>query len=213
MKVIILVCNKYTWLAPVSQFFYRKYWCDNPYQTEIINEAKYIGGKEFDPDGGAWSNWVLNYFRQSQEDKVLLIMEDFIIRKPIDTRKVKIAEELCEGNVGCVRLNGPDKWFRRHATEANIKGFKEYPLDKRYSMSLQTAIWQKKYLLDILRENESAWQTEHQGSERLKELKARWRILWSESTIIDYQPTGLMNKGELFLPVVKSTIQELVKNE
>lgn len=212
MKVIVLACNRYTWLVPISLHFYIKYWRDNPYQTEIVAEADYKGGANFDAHGGDWSSWVLNYLRQSKESKFLLIMEDFIIRKPIDTRKVKIAEKLCEGNVGCVRLNGPDKWFRRHAIKTDAEGFGEYPLDKRYSMSLQVSIWQKQYLLDILRENESAWQTEHKGSERLKELKGKWRILWSESTIIDYNPTGLMSKGELFLPTVKWTMQELLKN-
>ena len=211
MKVIILACKPYKWIVPISQYFYRKQWWDNPYAIEVVNEMDYTGGKELDDKGGEWSTWVINYLKQSDEDKFLLIMEDFIIRKPIDTKKIRIAETLCTGNVGCVRLNGSDKWFNRHATRTDINGFREYPIDKPYSMSLQVAIWQKQCLLDILRENESAWQTEHKGSERLGGLKGRWRILWSEYPIIDYHPTGFMSKGELFLPVVRWTIQELLK--
>lgn len=213
MKVVVLVCNRYTWLAPISQYFYVKYWSDNPYITIVVPEAAYLGNKKLDAEGGSWSTWVINYLKHCTEDKLLLIMEDFIIRKPIDTKRIKAAEEICRGNVGCVRLNKPDKWFRRHAIKTDIEGFKEYPLDKRYSMSLQISIWQKQYLLDILRENESSWQTEHKGSERLKELKSKWRILWSESTIIDYNPTGLMSKGELFLPTAKWIMEELLRNE
>lgn len=211
MKVVILVCNKYTWLVPVFMHFYEKYWRENPYTTVIVNEATYLGSRDLDPEGTYWSTWVINYLKHCTEDKLLLIMEDFIIRDQIDTERVKLAASLCVGDVGCVRLNAPDKWFRRHGKEIGIKGFKEYPLNQKYSVSLQAAIWQKACLLDILRESESAWQTEHHGSRRLRELINRWRILWAEPTIIDYHPGGIMEKGELRLETVQQTLLNLVK--
>lgn len=210
MKVVILVCNKYIWLEPIFMYFYRKHWPENSYVTIIVKEATYLGGRDFDVGGGAWSTWVLNYLKHCTEDKLLLIMEDFIIRDRIDIERVKIAADLCTGNVGCVRLNKPDKWFKRHAKKTEIEGFREYPLDQKYSMSLQTAIWQKSYLLDILREGESAWQTEHGGSKRLRGLKDKWRILWTESAIIDYHPGGIMEKGELRLSIVQQTLLNLI---
>ncbi|MCK4818748.1 hypothetical protein KA005_23450 [bacterium] len=211
MKVVILVCDKYTWLESVFLYFYRKYWHENPYETRIVNEAAHLGGGDFDIEGEAWSTWVLNYLKQSKEDKFLFIMEDFMIRAPIDTKRVRIAADLCTGNVGCVKLSAPDKWFKRHAKKTEIEGFREYPLDQKFSMSLQTAIWQKVYLFDILRKGESAWQTEHRGSKRLRGLKDKWRILWTESTIIDYHPGGLMEKGELRLETTQQILLNLIK--
>ncbi len=211
MKVAILVCNKYKWLLPVFMHFYKKHWRENPYTTIVVNEAAHLGSQDLDPEGATWSTWVINYLRHCTEDKLLLIMEDFIIRDRIDTERVKLAASLCAGNVGCVKLNAPDKWFRRHAKKTNIEGFREYPLDQKYSMSLQTAIYQKQYLLDVLRDGESAWQTEHSGSKRLRGLRDKWRILWAELAIIDYHSGGIMEKGELRLGTVQETLLNLVK--
>lgn len=203
MKVVILACDKYTWLVPVFMHFYEKYWPDNPYRTEIVTEKDHLDGNVFYAKDASWSNRLIGYLRRSMEDKFLLVMEEHFIEKTVNTDRVKIAESLCEGNVGCVRLNPPDRYFKCHAIESGISGFREYPLDKRYSMSMQTSIWQKWYLLDVLRADENIWQTEIDGSERLKKLKAKWRILWADTPIIDYTAGGLMKKGRPRGSVVK----------
>lgn len=213
MKVVVLTCNKYTWLVPVFLHFYKKYWPDNPYQTEIVTETDHIDGTVYYSEKTSWSSRLINYLKQSNEDKFLLIMEEHLTEEPVNTRRVQMAEDLCAGNIGCVRLNAPDKWFRCHAVGTNIKGFKEYPLDKRYSMSMQTSIWQKQYLLDILRNGEDIWQTEIKGSERLKGLKSRWRILWAETPIVGYTAGGLMKKGRPRASVVKWAIEDLLHDK
>jgi len=211
MKVVILTCNKYTWMIPIALHFYKKYWPDNPYQTEIVTETEHIDGKVFYINDTSWSSRLIKYLKQSKENKFMLIMEEHFIEKKVNTKRVKVAEKLCEGNVGCVRLNHTDKWFRGYAIRVGIRSFREYPLDKRYSMSMQTAIWQKRYLLDVLRANEDIWQTEIDGSNRLKGLKSKWRILWASIPIINYTAGGLMKKGRPRLEVVKWALSDLVK--
>ena len=70
---------------------------------------------------------------------------------------------------------------------------------------MQSAIWQKRYLLDVLRYQENAWRAEIFGSKRLKKLKGKWRILWAKSAIIIYQAGGIMRKGRLEPRVLKLT--------
>lgn len=211
MKVVILTCDKYAWLVPIFLHFYKKYWPDNPYQTEIITEKNHVNGRfVFYTGGVSWSSGIINYLKQSDEDKFLLIDEDCLIEKTVNTERVRLAEKLCKHNVGCVKLNAPEKYYNRHAIESGIKFYKEYPLDKSYSMSMQMAIWQKRYLLDVLRHKENAWQAELNGSDRLKELKGKWRILWAKSAVIDYQAGGIMRKGQPWLPVVKWALSELI---
>jgi len=203
MKIVVLTCNKYTWLVPVFLHFCKKNWPDNPYPIDIITETDSIEGSVYYTQGISWSSGILNYLKQSDDDKFLLTPEDYIIESSVDTGRVRLAESLCAGNVGCVRLNAPDKYFNRHAIKIDVKGFREYPLDKPYSMSMQAAIWQKQYLFDVLRDGEDAWQAELNGSERLKKLKNKWRIFWPKSAIIDYQPGGFMKAGRPRLSVVK----------
>lgn len=212
MKVLIITCDKYAWLVPVFLHFYKKYWPDNPYETVIITEKKHIDSDYMVYYAGeaSWSSEVLSYLRQSKEEKFILIHEDHLIRKKINTERVKIAEGLCEGDVGCVRLNhAPHKYFNQHTIKTNIKGFKEYPTKRRFSFTMQMAFWQKQYLLDVMREGESAWENEEKGIARLKEMNSKWRILWPKFNIIDYPPRGLLRKGILQPPALRWAKSEL----
>jgi len=211
VKTVVLTCDKHAWVVPVFLHFYKKYWPDNPYETEIVTEKYHINGNVFYAGGKSWSTRLLNYIKQSKDDKFLFIVEDHLIRKTVDTERVKIAENLCEGKVGCVRLNNnPHKYFDRHTILADFIGFREYPLDKRFSMTLQMAIWQKQFLFDVLRDNESIWETEGNGSKRLKELKSPlWQILWPETIIIDCDDRGILRKGILEPPVLRWALSEL----
>lgn len=210
MRIVILTCDKYTWLVPVFLHFVNKYWPDNPYPIDIIAEKEPVEGKVFYTQGISWSSGILNYLKQSKDDKFLLTPEDYIIESTVNTERVKLAESLCVGDVGCVRLNAPDKYYK-HTVNTDVKYFKEYPLDKSYSMSMQAAIWQKRYLFDVLRDKEDAWEAELKGSERLKRLKRKWKILWPKSAIIDYQPGGIMKAGKPRLSVMKWALLDLIK--
>lgn len=213
MKIIVLTCNGHKFLVPIFMHFYKKYWPDNPYQTEIVTETDRLDGTVFYAGKVSWSNALINYLKQSKEDKFLLILEDYIIKNTIDTKRIERAESLCKGNVGCVRLYTPDIYFTRHAVHTDIcEDFKEYPLDKPFSVSLQIAIWQKQFLLDILRDGENPWQFEVDGSERLKKLVSKWQILYSEIPIIEYRPGGLLKRGRPRLGVVMWALSDLLKD-
>jgi len=224
MKVAIVTCDKYASLVPVFLHFYKKYWPNNPYQTEIITETEASGFGAGDPYAidypvfyagkTSWTSTVLGYLRQSEGDKFILIHEDHLIRKKVNTERVKIAEGLCEGDVGCVRLNhAPHKYYKQHTIKTNIKGFREYPTDRRFSFTWQMAFWQKQYLFDVMRENESCWENEEKGTKRLKKLKSKWRILWPETNIIDYPPRGLLRKGILQPPTLRWAKSELSEDD
>jgi len=211
MKVVILTCDKYAWIVPICLYFYRKYWPDNPYETDIITEHDYIKGQVFYTGGKPWAGGILAYLEASKENKFMFILEDYIIREKIDTGRVKEAEALCEGNIGYVRLNNaPEKYFRRHSVDSDVKGYREYPLFKRFAMTTQVTIWQRDFLLDALRADESAWQTEHNGSKRLAKLAHKWKALWPERNIVNYQTGGLMRKGALRPEVLKWMKPELL---
>ena len=210
MKIVVLTCNKYRWLVPVFLYFYKKHWPDNPYKTEIVTESEHIDGTVFYSRDPSWATSVIKYIKQSEEDKFLLILEDYLIRQAVNTKRVRIAEKLCIKDVGYVRLrNSPKKGINRHTININIKGFREYPIERRFAMVVQTGIYQKKFLLDILREGESAWETESEGLHRIRKLKPKWRVLWPEEHIIDYPARGLLRKGILEPRVLRRALSEL----
>ena len=215
MKVLILTCDEFSNLIPVFLRFYKRHWPDNPYKTEIITQTKPIKTvhKVFYAGKSSWSSELISYLKQSSEDKFILILEDYFIRQPVDTKRVVAAEALCRGKVGCVRLNhAPHKYFKRHSIRTNIEGFREYPTTGRFSWTLQIAFWQKKYLLDNLKEGESCWQNEEYGISRLREKKTDWKILWPEENMVDYSPIGLLRKGALEPTVLRWAKSKLTEN-
>ena len=213
MKVIVMTCNRNRWLIPVFLHFYKKYWPDNPYQIEIVTDSKRIRkrGEVFYARDPSWASILIKYIKQSEEDKFLVILEDCLIWEKVDTERVKFAEKLCKGNVGYVRLNNmPGIYFKRSTISTKNKGFGEY-VGGRFAMVLHSSIFQKQFLLDVLREGESVWDTERNGTKRINKMKRRWRILWPETNIIDYSHVGIMRKGELQEDVVRWALLDLVK--
>ena len=210
MKIVIMTCDKHSWIIPFFKYFCEKYWSDNPYQIEVVTETKHVDGAVFYAGKRSWRSMLIRYLKQSKEDKLLLMLEDCLINRIIDTNRVKFAGKLCEGNVGYVRLvNYPQVYFKRHTIKTNIEGFGEYPTWRRFGMITQDAIFQKEFLLDILREGESIWQTERSGTIRVGASLNKWRILWPEINIIDHPHKGILKKGELISKVVQWALSEL----
>ncbi len=215
MRVLILTCDKNRELVHVFLHFYKKYWPDNPYQTTVITQTEKIDCdySVFHTGISSWSSEFLSYMQGSSDDKVIFIHEDCFFTETVDTKRVKEAENLCQGNVGCVRLNhAPKRYLTEHAKKTNIKGFREYPTDRRFSFTSQTSFWQKEYLLSVMRSSESCWEFEKNGIARLKEMKSDWKILWPEINIIEYPPRGLIRKGILEPPALRRAKSELSKD-
>ena len=197
MRVVVFTCDKYSWLIPTFLHFYKKMWPDNPYQTDFVTETKPIGQvSTFFTGKIPWPDGAIKYLESVDEEAFLLLLEDYIIKEPIDTARVKIAEKFCSGNVGCVRLNPRDR-LRRYLFDVGIEGFKEYPLDKPYSISLQPAIWQKKFLFEFLKKGENIWEVENEGSIRIQ--KSKMRVIWADDPIITMpRAGGYMKKGRIY---------------
>jgi len=189
MRIVVFTCDAYSWLVQFFLHFYEKMWPDNPYQTDFVTETKKIEEQNTFLTGKIpWADGAIKYLESCEEKTFLLLLEDYIIAKPIRTDIIKRAEKLCVDDIGCVRLNLHDSWSQ-FLFDTNIEGFKEYPLDKPYSISLQAAIWQKEFLLEFLRKGENIWQVEEAGSGRIRTSKKR--IIWADVPIISYQPGGI----------------------
>lgn len=215
MKLIVTTCDKYDWILPIFKFFYEKNWPDAPYQIKVLTETNVVDYPVFCAGKTSWASRLIKYLEQSGEDKILFTLEDYLIKSEVNTARVRVAEKLCEGDVGYVRLsNGPYKYFKQHtAGYPTVGGFKQYPLHRRFSMVVHMGFFQKQFLLDVLKEGEDAWETENNGSVRLGNLGSKWRVLWPEANIINYASNGgLMKKGRLRPQTSKWARSELLKS-
>lgn len=198
MKVVVFSCDSYSWLIPIFSHFYERYWPDNPYKTEFVTETKKIDGvTTFCTGKIPWADRAIKYLESLEDETFLLLLEDYIINATIDTNKIKMAESLCRGDIGCIRVYPHHKRLSKLLIDAKIEGFKEYPLDKPYSVSLESAIWQKEFFLEFLQRGENIWQTEDSGSIRVQ--KSKKKIIWADIPIITHcRPGGYMKKGRVY---------------
>ena len=210
MRVVVFTCDNYSWLIPTFLHFYRKNWPDNPYQTDFVTETEEIGDvPTFYTGKIPWADGAIKYLESLKEETFLLLLEDYMISQTIDTNRIKAAEELCRGDIGCVRLCPYHtkkkilKLIIDSLIDSEIDGFKEHPLDKPHSISLQSSIWQKEFLLEFLQKGENIWQVENEGSIRIQ--KSKKRIIWADIPIIDYRLGGYMKKGRVVKFVEKWT--------
>lgn len=195
MKIIVPTCDKYLWIVPTSFHFYKKNWPDNPYQIEYITETIEVkGAHTFCAGRLPWAGRMIKYLESSEEDVFLLLLDDIIITERVNTDIVKQAEALCTGDIGCVWLHSHNK-FSKFLIDTGIRGFKEYPLDKPYSISTQASIWQKEFFLEALRYEESIWDTEIKGSKRIHTSKKK--VMWIDTHAICHVNGGYIKKGKI----------------
>ncbi len=204
MKIVVSTCDSYSWLAPTFLHFYKKNWPDNPYQTIYLTETKKIdGANTFCAGKINWSDRMAKYLESYNEEKFILIFDDYIIQSLINTDVVKYAENLCEGDIGCLRLNAHDH-LSHFLVNSAVDGFKEYPHDKPYALSFQAAVWQKEFFHEFLRRNETIWRTETEGSKRI--LTSKKKVLWTDVPAFVYKSHGYLQKG-----VVDKSVARWVK--
>jgi len=206
MRVVVFSCDRYSWLIPIFSHFYERFWPDNPYQTDFVTETKKIDGVNIFCTGEIpWADRAIKYLESFEDETFLLFLEDYIINTTIDTNRIKMAENLCRGDIGCVRLYPRRKLHSKNLIDFNINGFMEYPLDKYYSVSLEPCIWQKEFFLEFLQRGENIWQTEDNGSIRVQ--KSKKKIIWVDTPIITHcRAGGYMKKGRVY-----GTVEQWVK--
>lgn len=204
MKIIIPTCDAYLWIAPTFLHFYEKYWPDSPYQLEYVTETEKVKDvPTFCAGKIPWSDRMIKYLEAYNEEAFLLIMDDCLITTPVNTSAVQQAEKLCTDTIGCIRLNHHGS-YSHFLFDSGILGFKEYPSDKPYAVSVIACVWQKEYFLKFLKRGENAWQTEAKGSKRVRTSKKR--ILRSDIAAINHFNGGLMKKGR-----VNKSVEQWIK--
>jgi hypothetical protein len=171
--ILVLSCDKYRDLwNPFFDFFF-KYWPDCPYK--IYLSSNFI---PYERQGVAsilsceltnWSNETILVLNQIKEDHVLVILEDYFIYKRVDHILVeKCFNYLSENNGLFIRLaifpkDHRELWDYNLTEEEQIGKIKK---DQMYPINLQVGIWSKNGLMEIIKEGESPWEFEIEGSKR-----------------------------------------------
>lgn len=186
-SILVPSCDAYSDVWPVFLHGFRTHWPDCPFPVYFgTNEIGFVDGRVTaitSAQGLVWSNRLLDYLYRVQSKYILLLLEDFILRRNVNSESVLSAVQFCEDHAAaCVRLvpRPPP------ATRRNVQGrFSEIYTGESYRISTQAAVWRREYLLQLLRKDESIWDFEMRGTVRSSDLAGS---VWSvDRPILPYE--------------------------
>ena len=172
LTVLVTSCDAYHDVeAPFLRLF-RRHWPDCPFELVLLTETGLpveglpSGVMGFDRvvatgKGKSWCTMLAEALEKVDTPYVLMLMNDYLLSAPVDTgaflARLGQAKAFDAANL---RLN-PNPPGRRRWRDTDLL---EYPKNVAYSVTCQTGIWNRGYLLGLARRNRSAWEFERYGS-------------------------------------------------
>ena len=158
MKIVVSSCDKNEDIFYAFYHCMEKYWENHPeiiYVTETTKNPYYKTISINEPVE-LWTKRMRKAIEQINDDKILLMVDDLFIRKQVDKKRLKEAENLVKGNVALVNLE--KGWYELDKEVA--KGFKMRTKGSQYELSLMCGIWDKEKLLKVIEKDTDCWDIE-----------------------------------------------------
>ena len=167
--VLVVSSDGYKDLWPPFFHLFRQYWPDCPFpvylgaqtaRADIAEVTTLLAG----PDE-SWSGGLRCFLNQLDTENVLLLLEDFFLCETVSTKNIL-------ANLAALRTLAGTVLRLNPSTPPTIKIGGEYPnIGEQHRLapfraSLQVSIWDRKGLLALLRDGESAWEFELLGTFR-----------------------------------------------
>ena len=168
--VLLCTCKKYEFLVKPFLKLFNKYWPNNPSTIYINSDGIYNCDLPSNNivviDNSkcvSWSERLINSLNNIQEKYVLLVLDDFLFKGPVNQDEFyEIFNFQKTNNIKCIQFYPQNKLNKE-------MGLSNFYLRKRwapYRISAQIWMYEKSYLLKILRKKENPWEFELCGSFR-----------------------------------------------
>lgn len=176
---LVISCERYSqaW-DPFFTLLFR-YWPECPYKIYLCSDTgRYEHARVENIEIGRDLGWAKNFryaLEQIPASRIILTLEDFLPSAPWDNLKIrKLVRHAHEYDAACLRffpIPGPTSgWYACDALGT-------IGASDPYRISTMNAIWKKQILLDIVKEDMSAWQFELEGS-RMAALRTEPFLSW-----------------------------------
>ncbi|MDO9000762.1 MAG: hypothetical protein Q7W45_13420 [Bacteroidota bacterium] len=172
--ILVLSCDKYADAWRPFFLFFEKYWGDCPFPIYLgtnEKEFKFNNVKQiFSHKNTTWSDELQIILKQIPEKNIILILEDYFIYKQVNTETIiKLLEIMESENAAYLKLAAFPKKYDKlwpHNALTRHPNIGEIEKESQYRVCLQTAIWNKEILLNLLNPAENPWQFEIEASKR-----------------------------------------------
>lgn len=159
MKVLVLSCDKNEDIFEPFHHCIEKYWKDHPeviYATETIKNP-YYKTICYNYPLENWTTRIRKTLGDIDDEQILLIIDDFFIRQPVDTKRIEYLSKQLKGNIA---VFGFEKSFDSNDIETDVVGMKRRNHGSPYEVCINCGLWQKDKLIDILKGEHNPWEVE-----------------------------------------------------
>ena len=160
MKILVLSCDKNEDIFDAFHHCMEKYYPTHPeiiYAMETKQNPYYKTiCKNYPLE--QWTKRIRETLKEIDDEQILLIMDDFFIRQPVDTERIKYLSTQLKGNIATFCF---EKSYDVNDEETDVIGMKKRQHGSEYEVAINCGLWQKDKLMDILKGEYTPWQVEY----------------------------------------------------
>jgi len=158
--LIVTSCDKYKSLQEPFFKIFKKYWPDCPFEVRLILL-----------NSGNWAREIKEALEKIEAPYFFRMSDDSLLSEKVDTEKIlELFEIVKKENICFLGLS----LFPRY--DIDFPQFKNYPdlieiNNDPYRVNLRPGIWNKEVFVKILKDGETMWEMEIEGTKRSGEFK------------------------------------------
>jgi len=208
-KLTIVVTTSYMYRTLIDgfTFFFEKNWANCPYDVVISLESEYKYSerfKFFTSTSSDWSTRLWETLDSIDSDYVLLLMDDYFIFDIVSNNEIsKILDFVIQNRISHLSHSHTFAHFnignRCNVLINNYEVVEVYSILSNFAYVLISAdFYNRKFLMEILRKNETAWDFENMASFRTIFLndKSIYKLIGDEHPL-KYTIGGVIHKGKI----------------
>ncbi|HEY9155029.1 MAG TPA: hypothetical protein VIM69_07865 [Opitutaceae bacterium] len=185
--VLVSSCDAYSDLWRPFFTLLKRHWADCPFPIYLGTGSSHFAESKIQvlhSDGGRdWSKCMADYLDAINEDYVIVLLDDFFLRKDVDQRAVehclRFAREHAATQVRLMPRPGPTDRIPGEKMIGSAKA------GSPFRVSTQGAIWDRRKLLALIKPGESIWEFELHGNERANAIRDGFYSTWKP--VLPYQ--------------------------
>lgn len=206
IRVFVYTSDPYIWCLKPFCYLFNQYWSElqdvivggfTPPQFQLPPNFTFhqIDKKPYPKE--MWSDGLIRFLQDYPDDVFVLMLEDYLLQRTVDHNGIGTLTQymMLDRNKDVVRLDlTADRLYGKGTRDVDAWGHYDIiacDKDAMYEMSLQTAIWNRRNLLKLLRIGMTPWEVEIQTDM----TQQPYRVLGTRQYPIRY--ANLMLKGSV----------------
>lgn len=181
-KVYVMTSDNYLSILRPYAYLLNRYWKPAPEvivagytapEFELPSNFSFISlGNQRDYPVNRWSDGLIKLLNQIDDSHFVLMLEDYLITRHVDTEAVQILYDYARQFTYTVRVDLTGDRLYAFGVDLNYGTVNRLDLIKSmpgspYHLSTMTAIWNRELLLRVLVPGETPWDLEIRGTTRL----------------------------------------------